>query len=560
MRSIVMLMLLIALIAGGSTASLAESPEGEKGTTYATSPPEEKSGSSGSDKQIPEQVTSEHWSCKEIAELGGKYGAKKKLPDTVVIEGKSLSRSELAQYLLSVLDVVVAKCDKEGVEAIPREDLDRLAALHEALKAELVQYEGYTTTRETIEKILAKPEIIPFEYKIGAKGFLRGEGAGNFRLSTLSYAPNQSEGRFIYRIIPYAYWDPTDYLDIRLEGQGYGIHGGGQDSDKFALYQGFVEGKLPGSDLLALKVGRQEFVYGSAFIQGADTFFDGLSFDALRLRVQPVAPLTFDLLGGTYATPFSGGLEGYLAGVYATYTFSEGNAAEAYMFQDNGSPEHHAGQHLSIWGLRGTAKLGPVSVEVEPDYESGQLFNKTTGSNDNINAYGGHVDLTYGTTIGGYNNKFFLSYAVGSGGRDAADGVKFNREFRNPNNDSPLMGDMHVMSDLSGINVADHHASGLQIYTLGWAIDITRELNFSATGHYVVANKVEANFSRHIGLETDFSLTYTISDNFSFILAYDHFFTGQFFFDASGSSGGINYGYAMFQFNLAKTKLKAPKA
>jgi hypothetical protein len=55
--------------------------------------------------------------------------------------------------------------------------------------------------------------------------------------------------------------------------------------------------------LLALKVGRQDFNYGSAFILGADTFYNGLSFDAVRLRVQPLQALTVDLLGGLYATP-----------------------------------------------------------------------------------------------------------------------------------------------------------------------------------------------------------------------------------------------------------------
>ena len=58
-----------------------------------------------------------------------------------------------------------------------------------------------------------------------------------------------------------------------------------------SLYQGFVEARLPDSDLFALKAGRQEFNYGSAFILGPDSFFDGLSFDAVRLRVKPVEPL-----------------------------------------------------------------------------------------------------------------------------------------------------------------------------------------------------------------------------------------------------------------------------
>ena len=513
---------------------------------------------SGSDRQIPEQVTIKCWACREIAELGEKYKAGKKLPDAVIVDGKPISRSELARYLLSILDKIVAKCDcdKDGAGAIPREDLDRLAVLHTALKEELAKYGGYITIRERIEKILAGPIFPPFEYRVGVNGFIRGDGVGNFRLPDLSYAPDHSEARFLYRVQPYIYWDPADYLDIHLEGQGYGFYGGSQHKREYSIYQGFVEAKLPGRDLLALKAGRQEFIYGSAFILGADSFFDGLSFDAVRLRVRPLAPLTVDLLGGRYAAPFSGGVDGYLEGGYATYIFSEGNTAGVYVFRDNGSPEHHAGEHLSIWGLRGTCMLGPVSLEVEPVCESGLIFNPAAGSNDVIDAHGGHIDLTAGAALGGYNNGFFMSYAIGSGSKDAANGVNFSREFRNPDNDSPLMGDMHVIGDLSGINVAGHHASGLQIYALGWAMDITKDLTFFATGHYVLADDVEDGFSGKVGLETDYSLAYAINENFAVVLAYDHFFTGQFFRDASGKSSGIDYGYAMFQFNLAKTKLK----
>jgi hypothetical protein len=138
---------------------------------------------------------------------------------------------------------------KEGAEAIPREDLDRIAALHEALKPDLAKYEAYLIRREAIESILATPEVPPFQYRVGVKGFLRGEGTGNFTLTDFSYTPNHGEGRFLYRVLPYAYWHPTNYLDIHVEGQGYGFSGGSQHSGKYSLYQGFVEGRLPGKRL-----------------------------------------------------------------------------------------------------------------------------------------------------------------------------------------------------------------------------------------------------------------------------------------------------------------------
>lgn len=549
-----MLVLLSISIMVAGTALAHENEEKNEDAAHATHNQDE-----GGEQQIPEKVTIKHWSCKEIAELGKKYEATKKLPEAVVVEGKPCPKSELAGCLLSILDKVMDKCGKEGADSIPREDLDRLAALHNALKPDLAKYEGYLLRREAIEKMLAKPEVPEFEYKVGVNGFLRGDGVRNFRLPEFSYAPGHGEGRFLYRVKPYAYWHPTDYLDIHVEGQGYGFTGGSQYSGKYSIYQAFVEGKMPDKDWLSLKVGRQEFNYGSAFILGPDSFYNGLSFDAARLRVQPLSPLTIDLLGGFYATPFSDGLKGYLAGTYATYTFSEGNAVEAYAFQDTGSADRRGGEHLNTWGLRGTAKLGPVSLEIEPVYESGKVFNSASGANDNISAYGGHLDGTFETDLAGFKNKFFASYAYGSGSREAASGGSISREFRTPNNDSSLMGDMSVIGDMSGVTVNNQHASGLQIGTLGWGVDLTKEVNFSATGRYFLANNVPDGFSRHLGLETDFTLTYAMSDNLSLIAGYDRFFTGGFFRDASGSKKDIDYGYVMLQFDLAKTKLKTAK-
>ena len=506
--------------------------------------------------EVPAKVPKAHWSCRQVGELAAKYGALKKLPEKEYLEKK-----ELAEPFLSLLEKVLSKCELEGREAVPAEDLEQLAALHEALKDELAQYEGYQTRREAIEKILAKTELPAFEYKVGVNGFLRGEGVGNFRLTDFSYAPGHGEGRFLYRVKPYAYWHPTDWLDIHAEGQGYGFTGGShQEYNKVSLYQGFVEARLPGSDILALKGGRQEFSYGSTFILGPDSFYDGLSFDAARLRVKPVDPLTVDLLVGAYATPFSGGVEGNLAGAYATWAFSEGNAVDAYAFRDSGSTDHHVGEYLAIWGLRGTAKLGQVSLEFEPVYESGRAFNAVQGGNDRIDAFGGHLDATVEAVLAGHNNKFFASYAYGSGSRDAANGVTAAREFKTPNNDNSLVGDMSVIGDMSGVTVAgptrDHHASGLQIYTLGWGFDLTKELNFSATGRYFLANNAEVGLSKKLGLESDFTLTYAMAESLSLIAGYDRFFTGGFFRDASGSGRDIDYGYLMVQFDISRSKPK----
>jgi hypothetical protein len=491
---------------------------------------------------------------RDLVDLANKYDATGKLPKTVVVEGKPCPKADAATCLLTIIEKVLDKSKKEGKDAIAQEDLDKIGALHEALKDELAKHEEYLTLRESIEAMLAKPEEPPFLYKVGAKGFLRGEGVGNQRLPDFSYNPGHAEGRFLYRVLPYFYLHPTDFLDIHLEGQGYGYTGGSQYLGNVSLYQGFVEGRLPGKDIVALKVGRQEFVYGSTFILGADGFYKGLTFDAVRLRVKLIDSLTVDLLGGLYATPWSDGVGGNLVGGYASYAVKEGTVIEAYAFNDTGSAEHHHGEHLNIWGLRGTAKIGPISFEFEPVYESGRTFNSNSLTNDSIRAWGGHADMAVETELLGRKNTFFASYAYGSGNRDAANGISARGEFQNPNTDSSLTGDMNVIGNLSGADAGDFHASGLQLFNLGWGMDIIKDLNFSATGRYYYANAVPDGLSRNIGLETDFTLTYAMNENLSVIAGYDHFFTGGFFRDATGSSKDIDYGYLMFQFDISKTK------
>jgi len=148
-----------------------------------------------------------------------------------------------------------------------------------------------------------------------------------------------------------------------------------------------------------------------------------------------------------------------------------GTTAEAYYFRDAGIVFPNPGEHLEYLGLRGTIRLGPLSLEVEPVYETGQIFNHNTRSLDTVSAWGGHVDLFADTELGGFKNTFTVGYAHGSGSQDAADGLSTRRQFSNIDNDTSLTGDMGFIGDLSGVTVNDVHASGLHIVTAGWGIN-----------------------------------------------------------------------------------------
>lgn len=420
-----------------------------------------------------------------------------------------------------------------------------------------VDERGPHTIQESVQEVIARPEeeLPPFEYRLGVAGFTRGEGVGNFRLPDFSTTPGHGEGRLLYRVKPYLYWHPTEWLDLHAEGQGYGFRGGNQESGKVSLYQGFAELRCTKFEGNSLTVGRQELVYGSAFMLGSNSFYQGLTYDALRLRLQPAKPFTVDFFGGWYAAPGSDGTEGGLAGGYATWTIAEGTALEFYGFRDTGSAERNAGEHRNSFGLRATAKLGPALLEVEPVWQSGRLFNGVD-ANESISAWGGHADLAVDVEVGGLTNHFFAGAAYGSGSRAAANGDSARKEFQNQGTDTSLTGDMNVVGDFSGLDVGEFHASGLQVYTLGWGIDLTKKLNFTATGRYFLANHAPDGMSRRLGLESDFTLTWTLCDNLSVLVGYDRFFTAAFFRDASGSGRDIHYGYAMLQFDLAHQKAK----
>jgi hypothetical protein len=410
----------------------------------------------------------------------------------------------------------------------------------------LQRQEGNTTTTEGQGK-----DPLQFgPFKVGLDAMLRGESATNFNFTDFTLSPGNSDQRMLLRIRPSLTFAPTDYISARIEGQWY-THNGDTDSDKVSFYQGFLEAGLPGRKVV-VRAGRQELVYGSAFMLGADGFFDGLSFDAVKLGLKPVEPLAIDLFAGKYARVNSGGIAGELYGIHGTYAMSDDLALDLYGFLDTGGEGlTHEGKDERTFsvGARFAGKLGRhVAFELEPVYQFGRHVENS--AHRDISAFGGHVDLTVARALGRYPCKGGLSYAFGSGDGDRAGG-KFG-EFHNPNNDTPLIGDMSVVGDLSGVTAIDPagsevHASGLHVVTAGGGVDVTEKLNVSLSGHYFRAVRTPAGISRDVGFETNLILTYKLTDQVSLLASANRFFTGSFFSDATGSGKEINYGYLQAQ-------------
>lgn len=384
--------------------------------------------------------------------------------------------------------------------------------------------------------------------KPGLDSLIRPEATSNFSLGSFSFTPGNDEGRILFRIRPSVTVTPSESLSARVEGQWYAFYDD-KDFSLFSLYQGYAEGALPGVKGVSLKAGRQEFVYGSTFLLGADTFYDGLTFDAAKLSWKPAEKFSMDLFGGRYVKKWAGEIEGNLYGIYGTYSPRETLSVDLYGFRDTGGAgaTHVGGEHEVTYsvGTRLSGKLVKnVTFEVEPVYQFGRK-DRDGASHNHISAYGGHADITIDPALGRYPGKIFLSYACGSGDGDPKEG-KFT-EFHNPNNDTSLIGDMNVIGDLSGLAMGTATASGLRVFTAGGGVDLSEKLNLSLDGHYFRAIKVPAGFSREIGVEMNLIFTYRMDDRISVLLSGNRFFTGGFFKDAAGSGKDITYVYAQLQ-------------
>ncbi len=389
--------------------------------------------------------------------------------------------------------------------------------------------------------------------KLGLDSLVRPEAATHFSLGSFSFTPGNDESRILFRLRPSVSVSPSENFSARVEGQWYAFYDD-TDFSIFSLYQGYVEGVLPGVKGVSLKAGRQELAYGSTFLLGADTFFDGLSFDAVKVSLKPAEKLSVDLFGGGYVKKWAGDIQGKLYGIYAAYALKETLSVDLYGLRDTGGAgaTHVGGEHERTWsiGTRFTGKVGRLlAFELEPVYQFGRK-NRDGASHNDISAYGGHADLTIDPPLGRYPGKFFLAYAYGSGDGNPEEG-KFT-EFHNPNHDSPLFGDMSVIGDLSGLSLADSagaevRASGLHVLTVGGGVDLAEKLNLSLDGHYFRAVKTPAGIGKEIGIETNLILTYKLKENISVLASANRFFTGDFFKNATGSGKDINYVYAQLQ-------------
>jgi hypothetical protein len=390
-----------------------------------------------------------------------------------------------------------------------------------------------------------------WEFDVGGQVRLRGDFAENQNLTDFSFTPGHREAQFLEKT---RLQGSVENHDLNLEGfvqiQWYGRWGGTDKRSAFDLYQGYVEWEKIGGSSISLKAGRQEFLYGSAFLIGTNDFYNGLSWDGAKGSMKPFEPLHIDLLGGKMVKLNPGDPDIYLAGLYTAYKIYMEGSLEGYLFYNKGGfPLSHrefelidSGQKWFTLGMRFAGKMNGLDYELEPQFQWGKVREAIGDGKDLVRTYGGHIDLGY-TFKFPWEPRILGTYAYGSGDNNPFDGRY--REFHGSifNDDGGLYGDMKVISDQSGVTVNDIHASGLQIWVGGLSVNPLSKLNVTVRVHRFLANKVPSGFSKDVGTEVDLDVSYKLTKGISFLVGLNKFYTGRFFEQASGSKRNIEYAF-----------------
>ena len=239
--------------------------------------------------------------------------------------------------------------------------------------------------------------------------------------------------------------DFTDNVSTFIEVDNYGNWGTDFRSDYLtgldgagggdvSLYQAYIEANEMWGTPLRLRVGRQELQFGSQWLVGvndASSFFQGLSFDAIRLDYT-----TDQFTVAAFASKLAEGLDDLYSesdvdfyGIYGSYTGIEDVTIDAYWLfvRDDGGRAANVEVDIHTIGLRGAGKIGAFDFESEVAYQFGDV--ERPGGNDpdygNL-AANVEVGYTFDATI---QPRIYLGGAYFGG--DADEDLSFNRLFSN---------------------------------------------------------------------------------------------------------------------------------
>lgn len=376
----------------------------------------------------------------------------------------------------------------------------------------------------------------------------------------------------------YSIWG-SDFRSDWVTGADF-LSGGASDAE---VYQAYIEANQMWGTPLRLRVGRQELSFGSEWLVGTNdtnSFFTGLSFDALRLDY---AADVFNITAFASKLAENGNFEGDgdidFYGVYGTYTGIQDITLDAYWLwlRDARSLQdtHFGwfGEWIENWlniddynvtslhtvGLRGAGTIGAFDFELEGAYQFGDAHQQGymfrpfgTYANDNSDFDGnwavtGELGYTFDMN---YKPRVFAggAYFKGEDSRDTnfwrwlspfdrpRSSVSFNRLFSNVEYSQflDLFGDMSNFW-VGRLGVSVMPTENLTVMLKGSYLQSNESFDvprYFRVGRYRVPILPNLSFwtqknNDDLGIEAELSATYAYTSDLSFKAGWAHLFVGD---------------------------------
>ncbi|PIW58911.1 MAG: hypothetical protein COW13_04915 [Candidatus Omnitrophica bacterium CG12_big_fil_rev_8_21_14_0_65_50_5] len=319
-----------------------------------------------------------------------------------------------------------------------------------------------------------------------------------------------------------------------------------------------LSGDVLGLTGIGLKVGRQEFNYGSQRLIGIFGWSNvAQTFDAAKLTLNfKDKNFSFDVFGGG-KTPikspgemddfYSGDDNDRVIGYYAAYRGFKGITIEPYVFNRDtqgktvsfGQTGDGAVDDYTV-GVRAAGHIGETPWDFETD--AAKQFGDSGSLDTDAQMFAGAVGYTFKHD---WKPRLAFEYAYASGDSDPSDGKRETFDNLYPTNHS-----FYGYIDFASLqNIHNYHfqlkASPMrklqvQVDYHVFYLDTPKDSLYAANRS--IKRATSAGADDFVGTELDLLTKYKANDDLDFMIGYSHFFAGDFLRD-TGPSDDADFFY-----------------
>jgi hypothetical protein len=329
----------------------------------------------------------------------------------------------------------------------------------------------------------------------------------------------------------------------------------------FDLRQGFAD-MGNAQSTLALRVGRQELVYGEQRLVGHVSWLNAArTFDAARLRVHG-KQLQLDVFGASVVRILDNELDksgsgNRFAGAYAVApSIVPKGSIEPYLFwKRDANIRSEAATlgtlNLTTVGIRWVGRL-PANIE----YNTDTAVQTGTVATDDISAWAGHYQLR-SPAAGKVALRVSSEFNYASGDESPTDGTRgtFDDLYPTPHDKYGLanqVGWRNIRHVRAGVELSPFTGLPVVANYHSWWLNEKRDGLYNAVGA-LVARVAAGAASSHVGHEIDVQASRAITPQLQLAAGYAHIFTGRFLKEATpGASYSYPYVMATYVFLAEK--------